>query len=166
MPIINIKYLLENFQKARYQTKKKLLIMHFITDSAMAGYTPVHQTFEAPTSSISSSTSNSTSSWPNIDLDQFEEKLFTNFIDHFDMLDQRTYQQRYWVSDQYWTGEGPLFVYICGEYRCSVPDTRLYPFMVGSKYNARFLVLEHRFYGDSQPFDDWSLSSLQYLSAE
>lgn len=38
--------------------------------------------------------------------------------------------------------------------------------MVGSQYNAQFLVLEHRFYGDSQPFDDWSLDSLQYLNSE
>ena len=38
--------------------------------------------------------------------------------------------------------------------------------MVGSQYNAQFMVLEHRFYGDSQPFEDWSLDSLKYLSSE
>ena len=38
--------------------------------------------------------------------------------------------------------------------------------MVGSQYNAQFLVLEHRFYGDSQPFDDWSVDHLAYLSSE
>ena len=38
--------------------------------------------------------------------------------------------------------------------------------MVGSQYNAQFLVLEHRFYGDSQPFDDWSLDNLAYLNSE
>lgn len=105
-------------------------------------------------------------SWPNIDLDKFEESTFTNLVDHFNYLDDRTYQQRYWKSDQYWDGKGPIFIYICGEYRCTVPDTRLYPFMVGSQYNAQFMVLEHRFYGDSQPFDDWSLDSLRYLSSE
>ena len=103
---------------------------------------------------------------PNIDLDQFVEAKFTNLIDHFNMLDDRTYEQRYWKSDQYWDGSGPIFLYICGEYRCTVPDTRLYPFMVGSQYNAQFLVLEHRYYGDSQPFDDWSLENLKYLSSE
>ena len=99
-------------------------------------------------------------SLPNIDLDQFEQKWFSNKIDHFNFLDDRTYEQRYWISNQYWDGQGPLFLYICGEYRCTVPDTRLYPFMVGAQYNAQFLVLEHRFYGDSQPFDDWSMESL------
>ena len=103
---------------------------------------------------------------PNIDLDQFKEGKFDNIVDHFNYLDDRTYQQRYWKSDQYWDGKGPIFLYICGEYRCTVPNTRLYPFMVGSQYNAQFLVLEHRFYGESQPMEDWSLASLRYLSSE
>ena len=105
-------------------------------------------------------------SLPKVDVDQFEELWFTNQIDHFNFLDDRTYQQRYWISNQYWDGQGPIFIYICGEYRCSVPDTRLYPFMLGATYNAQFLVLEHRFYGDSQPFDDWSVDNLAYLSSE
>ena len=103
---------------------------------------------------------------PVIDLDLFKEATFDNMIDHFNMLDGRTYKQRYWVSDQYWDGKGPIFIYICGEYRCTVPSTRLFPFMVGSQYNAKFMVLEHRFYGDSQPFEDWSLKNLTYLSSE
>lgn len=43
---------------------------------------------------------------------------------------------------------------------------RLYPFMVGASHGARLFVLEHRFYGASQPFDDWSLESFRYLSSE
>lgn len=103
---------------------------------------------------------------PNIDLDQFVESTFSNYIDHFNMLDNRKYEQRFWKSDQYWDGEGPIFLYICGEYRCTVPDTRLYPFMVGSQYNAQFMVLEHRYYGDSQPFENWELDNMVYLSSE
>lgn len=104
--------------------------------------------------------------WPSIDLDQFEEKTFMNQIDHFNFLDNREYAQRYWVSDQYWDGTGPVFIYICGEYRCTVPDTRLFPFMLGATHNARFMVLEHRFYGDSQPFDTWDLENFAYLNSE
>ena len=104
--------------------------------------------------------------WPSIDLGAFEEKTFQNLVDHFNFLDDRVYNQRYWVSDQYWDGEGPIFIYICGEYRCSVPDTRLFPFMLGATHNARFMVLEHRFYGDSQPFDNWNLRNLGYLNSE
>ena len=103
---------------------------------------------------------------PDINVDHFEERWFENWVDHYNAQDDRTFKQRWWVNDDYWTGDGPLFLYICGEYRCSVPDTRLYPFMIGATYGARLLVLEHRFYGDSQPFDDWSLDSLQYLSSQ
>ena len=71
------------------------------------------------------------------------------------------------MSDQYWDKDsGPVFIYICGEYRCSVDETRLYPFMVGATHKARFVVLEHRFYGESQPFPNWELESLRYLNSE
>ena len=106
------------------------------------------------------------SDWPAVDVSKFEEKVFKNKIDHFNFLDNREYDQRYWVSDEYWSGEGPVFIYICGEYRCSVPETRLFPFMVGASHKARFMVLEHRFYGDSQPFDTWELDSFKYLNSE
>ena len=41
---------------------------------------------------------------PSIDVAQFKESTFTNLIDHFNYLDERTYQQRYWQSNQYWDG--------------------------------------------------------------
>ena len=39
-----------------------------------------------------------------------------------------TYQQRYFSVNDYWDVEkGPVFLYLCGEYTCSFPDTRLFP---------------------------------------
>lgn len=35
---------------------------------------------------------------------------------------------------------------------------------LAQKLGARVLALEHRFYGKSQPFGDWSLNSLSYLT--
>mmetsp|Transcript_44290 Transcript_44290/g.60069 ORF Transcript_44290/g.60069 Transcript_44290/m.60069 type:complete len:128 (-) Transcript_44290:1085-1468(-) len=105
--------------------------------------------------------------YPDIQVDDFEEKTFDNLIDHMNYQDTRTYKQRYWINDKYWNKEtGPVFIYICGEYRCSVREDRLFPFMVGGSQDALLLVLEHRFYGSSQPFDDWSLDSLEYLNTE
>jgi len=89
-------------------------------------------------------------------------------INHFDVQDNRTYSQRYWVMDQFYDRKvGPVFLYICGEYTCSgIPDERQYPGVLAQKFNALVLVLEHRFYGASQPFgnDSWSIENLRYLT--
>ena len=37
--------------------------------------------------------------------------------------------------------------------------------MVGAKYKAKLIALEHRFYGASQPFEDTSLENLIYLTS-
>jgi pimeloyl-ACP methyl ester carboxylesterase len=105
---------------------------------------------------------------PTVNTGDFVEHKFSNLIDHFNYQDTRTYEQRYWVNDLYWTDKsGPNFIYICGEWRCSAPySSSMYPFMLGAEHGARLFVLEHRFYGDSQPFSDWSLDSLRYLSSE
>ena len=41
----------------------------------------------------------------------------------------------------------------------------MFPMMVGAENNARLMSLEHRYYGESQPFDDWSTSNLKWLTA-
>ena len=72
---------------------------------------------------------------PSIDVNDFIVDTFDNLVDHYNMQDDRTYKQRYWYNDKYFEAgdkKGPIFIYICGEYRCSVPETRLYPFMLGA----------------------------------
>lgn len=53
---------------------------------------------------------------------------------------------------------------LCGEWVCGPYDD--FPMMVGAQNGARLIILEHRFYGESQPMPDWSMESLQYLSSE
>ena len=54
---------------------------------------------------------------------------FTQQLDHNNFKDKRTFQQRYWVNDQYWDNKtGPVFLYICGEGTCRLPSERGYPF--------------------------------------
>lgn len=57
-------------------------------------------------------------------------------------------------------------MYICGEYTCSIRPDRLFPFMVGAQHKAKLMAIEHRFYGTSQPFDDWKTENFRYLSTE
>lgn len=47
------------------------------------------------------------------------QNWFTQIVDHFNYQTTQTYQQRYWVYENYFNPNvGPVFVYICGEYVC------------------------------------------------
>lgn len=104
---------------------------------------------------------------PQVDPNDFSEEWMNAPIDHYNYQDHRAYKQRYFKNDKYFDKEnGPVFVNICGEYTCSVRPDRLFPFMLGAKHNALLIAIEHRFYGKSQPFEDWATENFQYLSAE
>lgn len=38
-------------------------------------------------------------------------------------------------------------------------------YSLGRKLKAKLVALEHRYYGDSQPFDSWEYENLKFLSA-
>ncbi len=102
-------------------------------------------------------------------MEDFSEKSFVNNIDHFETSpdNKLTYSQRYWVNSQFFSEQsGPVFLYLCGEWTCSPPDTKMYPFMVGADNNALLITLEHRYYGASQPFTNWSTPNLRFLTSE
>lgn len=42
----------------------------------------------------------------------------------------------------------------------------MYPFMIGAEHKALLAVIEHRFYGASQIFDNWDSENLKLLSSE
>ena len=44
-----------------------------------------------------------------------DEQWYTQQLDHFNPADTRTWQQRYFVNDQYWKKGGPVFIQIGGE---------------------------------------------------
>jgi len=105
----------------------------------------------------------------NVNVSDFKQLWKKTPVNHYNYQDHRSFAQRYWINDKYFNASdprAPVFLYICGEYTCSIREDRLYPFMVGASNGALLLALEHRFYGASQPFKDLSLESLQYLSAE
>eukprot|EP00768_Dysnectes_brevis_P003431 gnl/Dysnectes_brevis/2453_a2924_943.p1 GENE.gnl/Dysnectes_brevis/2453_a2924_943~~gnl/Dysnectes_brevis/2453_a2924_943.p1 ORF type:complete len:461 (+),score=208.59 gnl/Dysnectes_brevis/2453_a2924_943:182-1384(+) len=60
-----------------------------------------------------------------------------------------------------------VFIYICGEYECvGLPDYRLWPLELVEEHNGFLISLEHRYFGQSQPFADWGTDNLGYLTVE
>jgi len=86
-------------------------------------------------------------------------------VDNFDDNKEDTYQQRYYVDAQYWTGTGPVFFSIGGEGTLNGPPSG-YIAQVGQNYSALLISLEHRFYGESIPNQDSSTENLKYLTVE
>ena len=70
-----------------------------------------------------------------------------------------TFQQRYFVDDSHWDGEGPAILYISGEQTAySSPNGFLAQW--GQSVNALMFTLEHRWYGDSKVGPDYTNMTL------
>lgn len=110
---------------------------------------------------------NSIGDLPTVNVADFVMYNHSTPLNHYDYQDDSEFNLRYWKNDKFVTEDsGPLFLYICGEYTCSVREDRLFPFMVGASYGAELYALEHRFYGESVPDMSLELSNLRYLSTE
>lgn len=98
---------------------------------------------------------------------EFNEKYLVQKVDHFNPEDLRTYKQRYNYSTKYFDEKiGPIFIMICGEAECNLPLGRMHAYRLAEEHNAIFYLLEHRYYGKSQLFDDWSYENMKYLTVE
>nr|CAB3239873.1 dipeptidyl peptidase 2 [Phallusia mammillata] len=86
----------------------------------------------------------------------FEERYFTQFVDHFNMetFGTTTYQQRYLITEQYWTkGSGPIFFYTGNEGNIEGFQKASGLLVdLAAKMGAMVVFAEHRFYGTSLPF--------------
>lgn len=91
---------------------------------------------------------------------------FTQLLDHSDPANKATWQQRYHVYSEYQQGKGAVILYICGEWNCRGVSDNSMSFQLAKQLGATVIALEHRFYGQSQPFgaDSWSLENLSYLN--
>jgi len=95
------------------------------------------------------------------------QNTFTQKLDHTSLEDTRTFEQRYFVYSDYAKGENaPVFLYIGSEAELSgISPYRSYV-QQAKKYNAHVIALEHRYYGQSQPFDELTAENLQYLNTD
>lgn len=86
-------------------------------------------------------------------------------VDHFNPLDRRSYDARYFVNSQHWLAGGPIFIYVNGGFE--VYDDFLEGGMIfelAEELNGNLFALEHRFFGESRPTPDASLDNLRFLT--
>jgi hypothetical protein len=88
---------------------------------------------------------------------------YTQRVDHFSATDARTFTQRFYVYEPaHVDPQSPVILYVSGAHALNgVPedDVRL----IAKHFAAPVVALEHRYYGESQPFGDLETKSLEFL---
>ena len=98
---------------------------------------------------------------------EIDTQWYDQRLDHFNEALTATWKQRYWVNDQYFRQNGPVFIMIGGEGEENpIWMTNGAWTDYAKKYGALCVLLEHRFYGKSHPTSDLSTENLVYLSSE
>ncbi|MCJ1316208.1 hypothetical protein MMC15_001528 [Xylographa vitiligo] len=94
--------------------------------------------------------------------------FFEQLLDH-DHPELGTFSQKYWYNSQYWAGPGsPVVLFTPGEiaaagytgYLTNETITGLYAEAIG----GAVVLLEHRYWGDSSPYQELTTKNLQYLT--
>ena len=115
--------------------------------------------------------------------DDVQQRTFLQRLDHFTTGDRRTFAQRYFVSDRYVRtvsghrslyficvgGEGPPLTkrVLVDSVHCTgdMLETARILYNEREDLSIHLLALEHRFYGQSFPFNTSTVDQLQYLSS-
>ncbi|KTC91507.1 S28 family serine protease [Fluoribacter dumoffii] len=91
---------------------------------------------------------------------------FKQLIDHNNPGTGNFYQ-RYYIDESYGPEmDAPVFFYICGEAACSKRALNGAIRNYAQKFHAKLVALEHRYYGDSLPFNTLSTEHLRFLTTE
>lgn len=92
-------------------------------------------------------------------------------LDHFNQSDNRIFMQRYLKNEQHFKDGGPIFIMVGGEWALDLqPMDRFMDegtlFEIAAENSGLLLYPEHRYYGETQPFENSSVDNLKYLSVE
>ncbi|KAI0480961.1 peptidase S28 [Xylariaceae sp. FL0804] len=96
---------------------------------------------------------------------------FDQLIDHANPS-LGTFSQRYWYGAQYWKGPGsPIILVNPGEqsadgFNVTYTTNQRVTGLMAQKAGAAVVVVEHRYWGESSPFDELTVQNLQYLTLE
>ena len=96
----------------------------------------------------------------------FPDMYYDQRLDHYDESNVATWNQRYWVNQNFFDGTGPVFIMIGGEGEENpiwMENGQWINF--AKQYKALCVMLEHRYYGKSRPTKDLSTPNMAYLSS-
>ncbi|KAI1265567.1 serine carboxypeptidase S28 [Xylariaceae sp. FL1019] len=92
---------------------------------------------------------------------------FTQPIDHKNSK-EGTFEQRYWWNAEYYEEGGPVFLFNGGESDASdlvgYVDNYTLPGLFAQEFKGIAIVIEHRYFGESVPYDTLTAETLQYLT--
>uniref|UniRef100_A0A7S4KRF4 Thymus-specific serine protease n=1 Tax=Paramoeba aestuarina TaxID=180227 RepID=A0A7S4KRF4_9EUKA len=92
---------------------------------------------------------------------------FTQIQDHSDPSNTNTFQQRFSVKTQFYKKGGPLFFFLSGESAMELYNTEVFANTdLPREFGAMFVVLEHRFYGESFPTSTLATENLALLTSQ
>lgn len=97
-----------------------------------------------------------------------DAKYFNQILDHFDSSNKITFKQRYYVNNTFKNDATPrLIVYIGGEatLRESAVDHGSY-MDLAILTNSSVVALEHRYFGESHPFEELTAQNLKFLTSD
>ncbi|XP_041975547.1 lysosomal Pro-X carboxypeptidase [Aricia agestis] len=89
-------------------------------------------------------------------------------LDHFSFQRNETFKIKYLVNKEQWDGGGPIFFYTGNEGQIEVfAEHTGFMWDIAEEYKAQLVFAEHRYYGESMPFGNKSLSNeyIGYLTA-
>lgn len=101
-----------------------------------------------------------------------EEPLWmTQSVNHFDPQDHRTFQMRYMKNDLYLVDDGPIFIFVGGEWDM---DEALFNYLLyyghlhdmAFELNGALFYTEHRYYGETRPTENLSMENLRFLNID
>ncbi|KAI1338737.1 peptidase S28 [Xylariaceae sp. FL0016] len=96
---------------------------------------------------------------------------FEQLIDHSNP-DLGTFSQRYWYGTEFWEGPGSPIIFVNpGEqaadgFNVSYTTNARLTGLMAEKIGGAVVVMEHRYWGESSPYDTLTVENLQYLTLE
>ena len=96
---------------------------------------------------------------------------FDQVLDHSNP-DSGTFKQRFWYGTEFWNGPGsPIILVNPGEqtaegFNESYTTLQRLPGLFAKELGGAVVIIEHRYWGESSPFEELTVENLQYLTLE